>query len=255
MDNEATLDELISGTAEAETPQIEAEPEQPGLPRDDKGRFAPADTGEAVAAPQEGPPPSEPEASHIPLAALQDERTKRQRIEDELRTAQAALQQYQTYYQQQAQPQPDPETDPIAYVTQAVREQLAPQFQQEMLAAKVQLAESQARQRWQDYDAKIDVFKVEAQRNPFLWEQALASPDPASHAYNVANQIAEAQRYGGNAAPTREQIEAEIREKILAEIGMSNRHAPLSLATERSTGSRSGPAWSGPASLDELLGS
>lgn len=249
METEATLDELLGGPPE----ELAPEQEDTGPARDEHGRFAPKDTGEEEPQ-QEVTPTSEPEPSHIPLAALQDERTKRQRAEDEARQMRDALAQYEAYFQQREQPQPQLEEDPIAYFTQAVSEQLAPQLQQELLTQKVQIAETMARQRWDDYDAKIELFKAEAQRNPFLLQQVSAAQDPASYAYNVANQIADAQRYNGQPAPTREQIEAEMREKILAEIGMSNRRAPVSMANERSTGSRSGPAWSGPASLDELLG-
>lgn len=251
MDNGTSLDDLLNDDV-AEPVEQELD-QQDTAPRDEHGRFAPKDAGDTAETPQEGPPPSEPEQSHIPLAALQDERTKRQRAEDEARQTRETLAQYEAYFQQQAQPQP--EDDPIAYVAQTVREQLAPQLQQALLEQRVQVAETMARQRWTDYDEKIEVFKAEVQRNPFLAQQLLQAPDPASYAYSVAGQIAEAQRYGGNPAPSREQIEAELREKILSEIGMSNRQAPVSLATERSTGSRSGPAWTGPASLTDILGS
>lgn len=256
MESEASLGDLLNGTepeAVEQTVEVEAvEAEAP--PRDEQGRFAPKDAGETVATPEEGPPPSEPEPSQIPLAALQDERTKRQRAEDEARQMREALAQYEAYFQQQAQPQIDPEADPIAYVAQQVREQLAPQFEQQILAARVQATEAMARDRWADYDAKVELFTQEMQQNPFLLQQLVKAPDPASYAYNVAQQIEQARQYGGQPMPSREQIEAEMREKILAEIGMSNRQPPVSLATERSVGARSGPAWSGPKSLNELLG-
>lgn len=246
MENEASLDELLNGNAEPVETQ-EAAPEPEGPIRDEHGRFAPRETGET----QEGPPPSEPEPQHIPLNALQDERRKRQQAEDQLNQMQAALQQYEAYFQQANQPTVD--DDPIAYVAQQVRDQLAPQLQQELLVQKVTFAEMQARAKWTDYDDKVELFKAEAQRNPFLLQQAAAAPDPAAYAYNVATQIDQARQWGGNPAPSREQIEAELREKIMSEIGISNRQPPLSTATERSTGTRSGPAWSGPATLDELL--
>lgn len=251
MESEATLDDLLSGNAEpVETQEAAAEPNN-GIARDEHGRFAPREAGETAEQPMEGPPPSEPEPQHIPLNALQDERRKRQHAEDQLNQMQSALQQYESYFQQANQP--TPEDDPIAYVAQQVRDQLAPQLQQELLVQKVTFAEMQARARWNDYDDKVEMFKAEAQRNPFLLQQAAAAPDPAAYAYNVATQIDQARQWGGNPAPSLEQIEAELREKIIAELGISNRQAPLSTATERSTGTRSGPAWSGPATLDELL--
>jgi len=246
MENEAaSLDELLNAPAE----------DVSGPPRDEHGRFAPQEpppgdepVAETPQPEQEGPPPSEPQ--HVPLAALKDERDKRQQMEQQLHELNNRLQQYDAYFQQQAQPTID--EDPIAFVAQAVREQLAPQLQQELLQVRVQTAEAMARGRWADYDDKIELFKAEAQRNPFLLQQLQGAPDPATYAYNVANQIAEAQRYGGQ-APSREQIEAELREKIMQEIGIPQRQAPVSLANERNVGSRGGPAWSGPAPLEDLL--
>ena len=76
MDNGTSLDDILGSD---ETTQVEQQEETSQL-RDEQGRFAAAETGDTPeTAQQEGPPPSEPEQSHIPIAALKDERAKRQR--------------------------------------------------------------------------------------------------------------------------------------------------------------------------------
>jgi hypothetical protein len=119
---------------------------------------------------------------------------------------------------------------------------------------RVNVAEEFARQKWADYDEKVEHFKEAAKTNPFLLQELRTAANPAEYAYNAANKILEAKQYG-TASPSREQLEAEIRQKIMAEIGMPPKvQAPTTLANERSTGSRSGPAWSGPTPLGDIFG-
>lgn len=239
-----------------DAPEVEAQPETIGQPRDEQGRFAPQDAGEtepqaAEPVAEEGPPPSEPsEPGHVPIAALKDERAKRQQLEQQLAEYQAYIQQVQ---QQQFQPA-DPEVDPIAYLKEQVQAEVMPQVQQYALQFRVEMTEQLARQKWQDYDAKIELFKQEAASNPFLVEQVKQAPNPAEYAYNVASQIAVARQYGSEAPPSREELEAKIRAEIMAEIGMKPaQSAPTTLATQRSVGSRSGPAWSGPKAITDIF--
>lgn len=257
MENGTSLDDILSSEPASEPA---SEPETIGQPRDDFGRFASQEPGEQEQpaiepeAPQDGPPPSEQEPAHIPFAALKDERAKRQHAEAERQQALERLQQYEAYYQQQNAPAaPDLETDPVAFIAAQVQQQLMPQVQQQILTARVEVAEQMARQKWADYDEKVEHFKEAVKANPYLLQELTASPNPAEYAYNAANQMLEARQYG-TATPSRAQLEAEIRQQIMAEIGIPQRQAPTSLANERSIGSRSGPAWSGPTPLSEILG-
>src|SRR5574339_195386 len=113
MDSGTSLDEIFGGTEQTEAPP----PETIGQPRDEHGRFAPKETGEEEP-PQEAPPASEPEPSHIPVAALRDERAKRQQYEDQLRQANERLQQYDAYFAQQNGQQPQEEPDPVEFIAQ-----------------------------------------------------------------------------------------------------------------------------------------
>jgi hypothetical protein len=256
MENGTSLDEIFgdeSGQAEAPPP------ETIGQPRDEHGRFAPKDTGdtetEQEAPQQEAPPASEQEPSHIPVAALKDERAKRQQYEDQLRQATERLQQYEAYFaQQQGGTEQEQEPDPVEFIAQQVMQRLTPQTEAQMLTMRVNVAEEFARQKWADYDEKVEHFKEAAKTNPFLLQELRTAANPAEYAYNAANKILEAKQYG-TASPSREQLEAEIRQKIMAEIGMPPKvQAPTTLANERSTGSRSGPAWSGPTPLGDIFG-
>lgn len=251
MENGTSLDEIFGGEQSNETEQAETI----GQPRDEHGRFAPKEAGEEeqLEQPQDAPPASEQEPSHIPIAALKDERTKRQQIEAERQQMAERLQQYEAYFQQLQNGGQEEEPDPIQLIAQQVQSALAPQYEMQMLTQKVDFAEALARQKWADYDEKVEHFKEAAKSNPFLLQELRTAANPAEYAYNVANRILEAKQYGS--APSREDIEAEMRAKIMAELGMSNQpKAPTTLANERSVGSRSGPAWSGPTPLGDIFG-
>lgn len=264
-----TIDDILN-----EEPSVEPEaptetPEVTGRPRDEHGRFAPKEEGEpetqpqVAAEPESAPPAQDQEAGHIPIAALKDERTKRQQAEEQLRK-------YEEYFQQLQQPQQyeqptdvglDPETQAfVDLVRQQVTAEVMQSVQQytgnQLLMERGKFAEMRARDRYQDYDETVEHFKVAAGANQFILQELMKADDPAEYAYRVGKQVQEAQGIGQ--APSREQmraeIEAEIREKLKAELGLpATRQAPSTLAAERSVGTRSGPAWTGPTPLGDLL--
>lgn len=254
MENGTSLDDIFGGG----TPGDEEQAETIGQPRDDHGRFASKEPGEEQQeAPeaQEGTPPSEQqEPSHIPIAALKDERTKRQQLEAERQQMAERLQQYEAYFQQLQNGGQEEEPDPIQLIAQQVMSQLQPQQEMQMLTQKVDFAEALARQKWADYDEKVEHFKEAAKANPFLIQELRAAANPAEYAYGVANKILEAKQYSQQ--PSREDDKARMRAEIMAELGMSNQpKAPTTLADERSLGSRSGPAWAGPTPISQIFGS
>lgn len=254
MDNGTPLDDILSNE---EAPQIEQTQEE--RQRDEQGRFAPK-AGENLeqldvsdSQQQEGPPPSEPEQSHIPIAALKDERAKRQQIEAERQQLAERLQQYDAYFAQQNGQQQQQEQDPLEIITQQVMAKLQPQTEMQMLTMRVDMAEQVARTKWADYDEKVEHFKEAVQSNPFLLQELKAASNPAEYAYNAAQRILEAKSYG-QPGPSREAMETEIREKLMAELGLNKPKVPTSLVNEQSRGARSGPAWSGPTPLGQILG-
>lgn len=230
-------------------------------PRDEQGRFAPKgdDEPEQASEPVESAPPApEPEPDRIPIAALKDERSKRQQAEQRAAELEAYLQQLQTQ-QQQPDIEPDMFADPdgfkahlVKQLRQELMQELQPTMQQQQVLTRAEVSEMMARQRWQDYDAKVEVFKEALQGNPFLVEQLKQAPDPATFAYNAALKYEEAKQYG-TASPSRDQIKAELREELMNELGLNRPKVPTTLAGDRSVGSRSGPAWSGPVSVDDIF--
>lgn len=263
--NITPLDEILNSSDPGDEDQVSEAPEATETPeqqaareRDEMGRFKAKDTGEDIPTADDGTgaatPAAEPE--RVPVAALMDERQKRQNLEERLR-------QYDEYFAQlNTQPQevPDPFTDPDAHqayvieqaVTKAI-ERITPQLQRTQTLSRAEVSEMLARQKFEDYDQKIEAFKEAIQDNPFLIQQVQQAADPATFAYNAANKYLEAKQYG-IASPTREQIEAEIREKVIAELGIRPK-VPSTLAGDRSVGSRSGPAWTGPTPIEDILNS
>lgn len=247
-----------------EQPNEVEQTEADGQPRDEHGRFA-SKTGEEAPAEQVSDPEAsvtptpEPQEERIPIAALKDERQKRQQLEERLR-------QYDDYFAQlQANQQPteapdmfaDPEAHQAYVIEQAVSkalEKLQPTIQQGQTLTRAEVSEMLARQKFEDYDATVEVFKEALATNPFLLSQLQQAPDPATFAYNAGKQWEAAKSLGSTAPPSREQIEAEIREKLVAELGLNRPKAPSTLAGDRSVGSRSGPEWAGPTPLSHMLG-
>lgn len=239
--------------AVAETPQAEVESTETAQARarDEKGRFAPKGENDAPPASQEG---------HIPVAALKDERNKRQALE-------AELNQLRQQYQAQAQPQPqvqgppdrweDPEgydqwliAQAANYAGQAARVEARQEFESQ----RIRSAADEAKAKHPDYVEKIGVFEQMAQLNPMLWQEMSRAPNPAEYAYNTARLQVEIMQHGGIEG----MIEARMSARENAAIqGVQDRlpsSAPPTLSSERSVGARSGPAWSGPTPLSELLG-
>lgn len=281
--DDRTLDDLLS-----DEPTTEAsEPEAPSTetserPRDPAtGKFVSAsDPGDenpepAQQATEAAPPAaSQDEPGHIPVAALRDERQRRQTAEEEARKNAEQLRQYEAYFQslqQQQQPQPqapDPNEDFAGWLNwrdQQIAAQIRDTIMQEVTqygdqfrtTTRAEVSELQARQRHQDYDQVIDgSFKEAVAANPFLVSQLAQAQDPAEFAYNAGKQWAASKAYGSEAPPSRDEIVAQVRAEIMAELGVpqSQRTAPSSLASERSVGTRSAPAWPGPPTLNELLG-
>jgi hypothetical protein len=111
---------------------------------------------------------------------------------------------------------------------------------------------------------------VEAER-AFIGALQSGRLDPSDYrrVLNSPNRYAEAVRWhqrqvasaeiGDDPTAFKARVEAELREKILAELngGVSGQrfaHAtPSNLAGARNVGARSGPAWSGPASLTDIF--
>lgn len=235
--------------------------------RDDAGQFAaeqpttpdaqPAEAPQAATPPetvapvqtqptQQTPPPQQEltDKERAFMAAAKDERQKRQELERRLNEM------------EQAQKEPPKE------FWEAPEEKLKEfenRIQHGMLKSKIDMAESIARSRHQDFDDKVTVFAELLQNTPGLHDQWLSALDPAEFAYKAAENYINYQQ-AGSIDNVRAKIEAEVRAKVEAEYKAKEldrekklSSIPSSLSNANGSGSSATPAWTGPASLESLL--
>ena len=132
------------------------------------------------------------------------------------------------------------------------------------------MSESAARARYQDFEAALNEFAEAMRANPMLREQMVNAPDPGEFVYQVGKRAMAVKPMLTDPEGYRKQVEAELRAKLEAEFAarmavqpapepVAQPAAPLpplptSLASVRSVAPRTGPQWSGPASLDAIIG-
>ena len=190
-------------TAQVETPEpeLKAEPEAKGEP--------PA-----------APPAEAKEERHIPITALLDEREKRQAKEreaEELRRQLAELR----------QPQEKREflDDPDAHIAMLQR-----QAQQLAVQTKLDMSRAYAEDKYgkDTVDAAFEYFNQHPEQSQAL----LSAPMPFVEAVKVYQRAQAMQEIGDDPASYRTRLEAEIRERILAEMGQPKpKTPPPSIAT------------------------
>lgn len=184
------------------------------------------------------------------LRAAMEERNRRQAVEKQLSELQAKA---------PKEPEKAFWDDP-----EGAMKRQADEMRQQAITIKFQTAELIARQRHPDFDEKIVEFKKFVEQNPSVVPHWMASPDPAEFAYKLGTNQLELQQAGGmdalkvkiekdTEARVRTKIEAELKEKAEA-LAKERAALPPSLSEARSTGSSSRPMWSGPPSLDNILG-
>jgi hypothetical protein len=126
--------------------------------------------------------------------------------------------------------------------------------QQATLNATLNMSEMMARKSNADFDDMKARFLTLGQSNPSLVQQALNDPDPWAKAYQIAKNAATMEELGATDLTA---LKAKMREELMAEMQAQpapRSSVPASLTNERNVGTRSGPAWTGPKPLSELLG-
>lgn len=246
------LDQVLSG----EVPQDEPTGEQ----QVDAVEAQQPEQAEAAAAEppaQATPPVATHENKAVPLEALEAERQQRRDWKAKALRLEGELAAYQRTQQQAQQPHAEPQpVDPLAAV------------QNQVLNERFNMSEMIARRDYQDLDEKLAIFEKAAQANPALAAQLRTHPHPWDWMYKEAQKLQLMSEIGDNPASYREKLKAEL----LAELGQTQAQAPASapaaaapapapaaqipqsLATARSAGARSAPTWSGPSTLDSILG-
>lgn len=258
MENENTsLDDILNGQEAQPEPAapLEAQPEPVDTrPRDEHGRFlpkgeepAPAPEQPAVGAspaPQEEPPLEHP--------ALIGERRRRQEAERLLEE-----------YKQQANRQPPPPAPSIwedeeGFVQHFGGQVVGQAVNQAAELSRINTSEMLARREHPDFQEMFDLFNQLAAETPAVVQQALSDPDPWNKAYKIAKNHKMMRDLG---ATDIDALKAKIREELQAEAiaGIQAQQPqptlPPTISNERNAGPRTGPAWSGPASLGDILNS
>lgn len=212
----------------------------------------------------------------VPHQALHAERQKVRRYTEEVADFRKALAETNASWErrmgalvdalsprQGPPPPPDFFDNPEAATRHSVVQTVSPEFERinQTLHA---FARDQAIGRFEE-------GKVNDAEQAFLGALRAGQLDPADYRRVVgsANRYAEAVRWherqtaraeiGDDPAAYRSRLEAELREQILAELGSGGgaqrfaQFAPSNLAGARNVGARGGPAWSGPASLNDIF--
>ncbi len=282
----ADLDSILSGNGEA-TPAPESAPvtTTEERPRDEHGRFAPKSGDEPVVEPQPTPQApverqTEPQpAPQAPVAAITAERAKRQEaetrsanLETEVASMRGQLQQFERMVQgiipkpkpPEPEPAPDWYADPNAAMQHGLQQALSPieqrmedqrqavsrmlvedKFGTEPVETALKAMEAALQS---DPSAGADYERVMRSQHPYAsliaWHkrrqtQAEIGDDPVAYRERVKAELL-AEMQGGQAQPA----PAEARPAPVM---------PSNLAAARGVGNRTGPAWGGPASLQDIF--
>jgi hypothetical protein len=270
------IGEILSGEEPAqvvEQPSAEPspEPQSDAQPRGEHGHFAPKESKEPEPAPQPEPAPAEQPRGAPP--GVMEERNRRKTAEERAADLERQLAEVRgqvsvlTQQRQQPQPAPAPQPppkpvdfweDPNKFVESAmspIQHELAQtRFELSLDRAVAKHGEEaiEAAQKWlrdQVDTGVLDRGQVEA--------RLARSRSPMMDLVNWHQQ---------QPANVEARLRAEIEAKVRAELGGQPNPAPLeqpsnptptvmpsNLVGQRNVGTRSGPAWSGPASINDIF--
>jgi hypothetical protein len=234
---EAVYEEAVSETPD----QTEAAAE--ARARDEQGRFA-AKTGVN----DETVPPTD-KLPQEDYKAIREERDKRQKLEQEL---EALRQQINQAPQEPQEPPASVWEDEVAWGGQLVNTAV----QQAGNTSRLMMSEMMATQAHPDFaELKNDIYKF-VDDNPAVNQKLMQSPHPWDMAYQEFQKHQRMQELG---AVDVADLEAKLREQIMAEMQQGQSPSfqsavPPSITGQRNVGTRSGPVWSGPKSLSDMLG-
>jgi hypothetical protein len=241
-----TIDHGMKAKPEPQETEVEAKLERERGP---DGKFVSKDQGDKPAEEAASAPPA-PEESNVPVKALQEERRKRQELEQQVAAMQAQF----------AKPKP-PEAPPAFWddpdrALEARMEQFGTQiiqrFQQQQTMERINASETVAKGKYADYDDAFRAFQQAASANPSLIQRMTAASDPAEFAYKTGKTAIDLEKVGSMdelLAQKRAEWEAEVR----AAAPQPKQTFPASTVSDGSVASRGGPVWSGPTQDRDIL--
>lgn len=234
------LAEFIESSVEQEPVEVAEETVQENV-QEEAAEAAPEP--EAEAEPEGSPtePDKTEKTGEVPIAALLDEREKRQAYEREL------AQLKQQLAQQNAKPEevPDVLDDSGKFVSH-----LEQKFEGKLFQNRVEMSQEFMRMTHQDYDEAEAKFVQMVQENPSLAQQMRSAQLPAKFVYDTvkkAEKLAKLENVDEFEAKTRAEIEAKVRAELEAKFeakakAESEKAASLSpsLANQRAAGGNTG---------------
>ena len=227
-------------------PKAEAKPDA-GPKRGQDGKFLAKEAAK--------PDASEGKPEDWSFAAYKDEKEKRKEFERRAADYERQLQELR-----QAQPQQKPQyVDPLDDI-QGFNQSLDSRINEVAFKTTLTISERFARQEHGDEVLAATNAWLMDPVNEQALQQAKQSDDPWGEgvkAYKRSQAMAE---IGEDPQAYRERVKAEIREQLEAEMSAQAQPSapaqprPSNFSAARNAGKRSGPTWSGPVSLDNLLG-
>lgn len=204
-----------------------------------------------VAEPAAQQPAKQPETQQFTekerafLAAAQEERRKRQALEQQLATLQK---------------QPEGEKKTFWDSPDEALQSFQQQVQQAILQTRLNTAEAIAKNKYKDFAENVAEFEQVAQSVPGLAQQMMNAADPAEFAYQVGKRQKELKQIGDIEEykmkiqrETRAQLEAEFKAKEAERAALAANLTP-SLSDTRGSGQTTRPVFTGPTPLDSILG-
>lgn len=257
---EDILNEPVTEEAQAEATQEavtvdettgKADPPSDRL-RDEHERFAKKDeTG--VETPQETAEPVPP--TEQPSGLPKEEYSALRAIREENKQLKASIEALSRQMQAPQQPQQPTDfwDDPNAFLEGRFRQfgqELFQSFEQKQQAQRLDQSEAAAKAKYADYDEAFQAFEQAVQLNPRLAQELAQAPDPGEFAYSRGKTALTIQKVGSI-----DQLLATERAKWEAEMkaAVPSFKLPSTTAADGSVGARSGPAWSGPPALGEIV--
>lgn len=260
MPDEKSLDDILTGQQD-EAPPIQS-PEAEAQSEPGKDAEAPEPKQEDAEPEKPAEPKAtedEPDPKAWQYAAYKDERTKRQEWETKARESEGRLQTLERELRELKKPKPvDPYEDPEGYAKQQQQtwEEREADLRKEILNERYNFSQMTAEQSYGK--EKVDEALEWAKSLPQAERVAITqTPHPYAEVVERKKRHDALKEVGDDPeawrTAERERIKAEVLEELKATPQTPATPMPTNLAGARNAGSRTGPAWAGPPSIDDIF--
>lgn len=265
MSSVTSLNEIFDRSAPASTPSVDVSPKSEGSDNTKEAQGAtPAEP--AVKSDDDGDQIPE-DLSGLKKALTAERKIKREHAK-ELKRLQAEFDQIKN--QLSAKPQEpkkeEPKADPLDFLADpekfieqriAALKSATPDARLEVKKFWADRSEKQARQKYSDYQEKLDAFVEFAKGNKEQWDAVLDADDPGEYVYNLGANVIEAKDIGGDLKSWKEKERERIKAEILGEKSEPTKQAakppPKSIATARGSGVGATGTFAGPTPLTSIF--